>query len=230
VKAASRRRERLPLRQRRIIHQVASLLLGYPDDELLARLPLLRAAVTELPPAAAAPLSRVLDHLAGTPPERLRADYVETFDLRRRCCLYLTYYSHGDTRRRGMALLRFTHAYRAAGMDPVATELPDHLAVVLEFAATEDPEAGDRLLREHRAGLELLRLSLQEAASPYADVLVAVGATLPEVDARDRDAVLRLARSGPPTEEVGLEPFGGAAFVPPEAMQGSTHGSTGARR
>ncbi|HLZ36557.1 MAG TPA: nitrate reductase molybdenum cofactor assembly chaperone [Mycobacteriales bacterium] len=219
-------RQPLPVHQRRVVHQVASLLLGYPDDELLARLPLLRAAVAGLRPAAAAPLSRMLEHLAGTPPERLRADYVETFDLRRRCCLYLTYYTHGDTRRRGLALLRFTRAYRAAGMDPVESELPDHLAVVLEFAATGDPDSGDRLLREHRAGLELLRLSLQEAGSPYADVLVAVGATLPEVDARNREAVLRLARSGPPTEEVGLDPYGGEAFAPPEAMGTTTGAAT----
>jgi nitrate reductase delta subunit len=42
--------------------QVASLLLGYPDEELLARLPLLRRVVAELPAAVAGPLGRFLDH------------------------------------------------------------------------------------------------------------------------------------------------------------------------
>ena len=46
-----------------------------------------------------------------------QADYVETFDLRRRCCLYLTYFTHGDTRKRGMALLQFKHLYGRAGHD-----------------------------------------------------------------------------------------------------------------
>ena len=47
---------------------------------------------------------------------RWRAHYVETFDLRRRASLYLTYYAHGDTRERGMALLRLKKLYRAAGL------------------------------------------------------------------------------------------------------------------
>ena len=78
-------------------------------------------------------------HSSHTPPRprrtSSRGDYVETFDLRRRCCPYLTYYAFGDTRKRGMALLRFTHAYRANGFALASEELPDHLAVVCEFAA-----------------------------------------------------------------------------------------------
>ena len=48
--------------------------------------------------------------------DALAARYVETFDLRRRASLYLTYYAHGDTRERGMALLRLKKLYRAAGL------------------------------------------------------------------------------------------------------------------
>jgi nitrate reductase delta subunit len=62
-----------------------------------------------------------------------------------------------------------------------------------------------RLLREHRAGLELLRLALRDAGSPYAAVLDAVSATLPDPSPRDRDAVARLAAQGPPVEEVGMD-------------------------
>lgn len=50
-------------------------------------------------------------------------------------CLYLTYYSRGDTRKRGMALLQFTAAYRTAGFELAAGELPDHLSVLCEFTA-----------------------------------------------------------------------------------------------
>ena len=200
--------------------QAASLLLGYPDEELLARRPLLRRAVAGLPEAAAEPLGRVLDHLDATPQRELAADYVATFDHRRRCCLYLTYYAYGDTRKRGMALLRFKQAYQAAGLDLDDGELPDHLAVVLEFAATGDLEAGRRLLVEHRAGLELLRISLTEAGSPWAPVLDAVSATLPPLTGRTEDAVARLIAEGPPEETVGLAPYGadaaaaGPVFLP----------------
>ncbi|QKW36697.1 nitrate reductase molybdenum cofactor assembly chaperone [Actinomadura sp. NAK00032] len=191
--------------------QAASLLLGYPDEELLARRPLLRRAVAALPAAAAEPLGRVLDHLDATPPQRLAADYVTTFDQRKRCCLYLTYYACGDTRKRGMALLRFQQAYQAAGLDLDGAELPDHLAVVLEFAATGDLAEGRRLLVEHRAGLELLRLSLTEAGSPWAPVLDAVSATLPPLTGRTEDAVAKLIAEGPPEETVGLAPYGAEA-------------------
>lgn len=191
--------------------QAASLLLGYPDAGLLERRPLLRRAVAGLPPQVAGPLARFLGHLDVTPERELTADYVATFDHRKRGCLYLTYYAYGDTRKRGMALLRFKHAYAAAGMLLDDGELPDHLAVVLEFAATGDLAEGRRLLLEHRAGLELLRLALAESASPWTAVLEAVTATLPPLAGRDHDAVARLIAEGPPEEEVGLAPFGGAA-------------------
>jgi len=181
--------------------QAVSLCLGYPDDSLLAAVPLLRQVGS---------LDGFLDHVERTPLARLQADYVATFDLQRRCCPYLTYYSHGDTRKRGMALLRFTHAYRSAGLTPASDELPDHLAVVCEFAA-RDPDAGRALLREHRAAVELLRIALAEAESPYMAVVDALRDALPEPAPRDLARALELARSGPPAEEVGLEPF-----APPE--------------
>ena len=209
--------------------QVASLLLGYPEQTLLDRLPLLRAAAAPLPTELAGPLGRVLDHVETTPLDRQQADYVETFDLRRRCCLYLTYFTHGDTRKRGMALLQFKHLYTRAGMTLADGELPDHLAVVLEFTALGDAARGERLLHEYRPGLELLRVSLEERGSPYAGVLQAVCATLPPVEAADREAVLRLAQQGPPAEDVGLDPYGATPFAPPEYMPQPAAGmSTGA--
>jgi nitrate reductase delta subunit len=106
-----------------------------------------------------------------------------------------------------MALLRFKHAYRAAGVTLGEHELPDHLAVVLEFAATVDPVAGRRLLIEYRPVVELLKLSLHECGSPYASALDAVCATLPELNVADQRRVAELAAQGPPEEEVGLEAF-----------------------
>jgi hypothetical protein len=55
----------LPDRQRAVAYQTASLLLGYPDEGLLARLPVLRRAVEGLPDDVGVPLQRVCDHLAG---------------------------------------------------------------------------------------------------------------------------------------------------------------------
>jgi nitrate reductase delta subunit len=139
--------------------------------------------------------------------------YVETFDLRRRATLELTYYRHGDTRERGMALLRLKKLYRAAGLPMESPELPDHLAVMLAFAALAPDGYGEALLAEHRPAIELLRLSLHDLDSPYAHVLDAIAELLPSLTVGERSEIARLAREGPPDEAVGLEPYG-----PPEAM------------
>ena len=202
--------------------QSASLLLGYPDEGLVARTGMLRDVAAMLPTAVSDPMIAFLDHLDVTALPQLAADYVTTFDHQRRCCLYLTYYQHGDTRNRGLALLRFKTAYREADMVLSDDELPDHLGVVLEFGATADVATARALLLEHRAGLELLRLALQDAHSPWAHVLQAVSATLPPLAGDDREAVLKLAAQGPPAEEVGLAPF-----APPEYMPQSASGGGG---
>ena len=194
--------------------QSASLCLDYPDQALLDAAPLIAEAAAELPPAAGAPLARFVAHVTVTPMPQLTRDYVDTFDLRRRCCLYLTYYSHGDTRKRGMALLRFTHAYRTAGLAVTGGELADHLGIVCAVAARA-PQTGLALLREHRAAVELLAAALHDAQSQYADVVDTIRAVLPEPAPDDLHRALQLAADGPPSEEVGLEPF-----APPEYMGG----------
>ena len=147
------------------------------------------------------------EHLRATPLITAAAEYSETFDWRRRRTLFLTYYTAGDTRNRGMALLDFANTYRAAGVTPPADELPDHLAVLLEFAATVDESAGYRLLCRHRTPIDLLHSGLAKAGSPYAGVISAVSRTLPPATVADLQEARRLAMQGPPAESVGLEPF-----------------------
>jgi nitrate reductase delta subunit len=197
------------------VWQAAALLLAYPDEAGLGSLPVVRRLLEHVPPHRAQAQARVVEHLSSTPPVELQASYVETFDSRRRHNLYLTYFAHGDTRKRGTALLRFKQTYADAGFVLDAEddgELPDHLCVVLEFAATVDPDRGRTLMLDHRAGLELLRISLTETGSPWAGAVQAVCATLPALRGDERDAVRRLAEEGPPAEEVGLAPYGGPAF------------------
>ena len=196
------------------VMRAGSLALGYPDPEWREHLPLLHAAAETVGEPARTHLASFLSAAAARSPGDFQQAYVETFDLRRRCCPYLTYYSCGDTRKRGMALLQFTAAYRAAGFELAAGELPDHLAVLCEFTAAA-PEPGLTLFRKHRAGLELLRTALADAAAPWLDVVDAIRSVLPEPAPRDIQRALDLARSGPPAEEVGLEPF-----APPEYMGG----------
>jgi nitrate reductase delta subunit len=186
----------------------AAWLLWYPDDELVARMPDIRGAVADLPDSTRVPLSSFMDWFAATDLMQVRREYVQTFDMRRKACPYLTYWTHGDTRNRGMAILHFKQAYLDAGFDAGDAELADHLAVVLEFAAIGDQLTGDALLAEHTAAIGLLQSALESVESPYVLVLAAVTATLPEMTPEIAQRMEQIATHGPPVEQVGLEPFG----------------------
>jgi nitrate reductase molybdenum cofactor assembly chaperone NarJ/NarW len=85
-----------------------------------------------------------------------------------------------------------------------------------------DQARGRDLMLDHRAGLELLRLSLQDMGSPWGSLIDAVTATLPLLRGDERDAVRRLAAEGPPEEEVGLAPFAAPQFSPGATTPGET--------
>lgn len=199
--------------QAALLLAVASAALRYPSAAVLDARPELTALPADLPPTAAVrSLRRFLAWWSGVPRLELQQTYVETFDLHKRCSLYLTYYLFGDRRQRGQEFVRFKRLYEAAGWQLTGRELPDYLPLILEFAALE-PDSGGTILHESRVGLELLRQALRSADSPYADLVDAVCLGLPALEDEGWTLVRRLAQEGPPGEQVGLEPFG-----PPEAM------------
>lgn len=194
----------LTARQRRTVHMLASLLLDYPDAQWQERLPLFAQNAAALPRAVAEPLERFIARAREIGASDLQKLYVTTFDLKRKCSLYLSYFATGDTRRRGTALVTFLDAYRAAGWEFDADELPDYLPAVLEFSARSQSDVADALLSAHREGIEVLRAALEGMDSPWADVVRAVTLSLPKVDQATRERVLALVSEGPPTETVGL--------------------------
>lgn len=225
IRAAVRRRSTMTPEEadrRALLLRLLSLLLQYPDPELIDARPALTSVVTALPLSpAATELTAFLGWFAGQEPDAPARHYVEMFDLRRKSSLYLTYYLHGDTRRRGMALLALAQRYRATGWDIDGGELPDHLPVVLEFAALAGPGPGEAPLRLHRRGLELIHRALCDADSPYRHVLGALLTLLPPPSEADLEAVTELAAQGPPTEDVGLDPYGAygdGEFAPPQTF------------
>jgi nitrate reductase delta subunit len=195
-------------------YKLLSLLLQYPDEQLLAARPDILDAVRELPPS---PQREAITHFCAywtdATPSTLAQAYVETFDLQKRSGLYLSFYLYGDTRQRGMALLRLKRLYRAAGLILDGPELPDYLPVMLEFAAFAPSGYGEAVLGEYRAALALLQASLHELGSPYAHLLDALCVGLAEPTLPQQERVRRLIAEGPPSEQVGLEPF-----APPEVM------------
>jgi nitrate reductase delta subunit len=196
--------------------KIASVLLRYPEASVVEARPEIETAVAAIEGTAQRDaLGKFLSWWSARSLGELEADYVATFDLRKRASLHLTFYTHGDTRKRGMALLRLKKLYRAAGFPWSSDELPDFLPAMLEFASLAPGGRGAQLLGEHRAELETLRLALHDAQSPYRHLLDAVAIKLGEVAEPVRARVGELIRNGPPREDVGLEPF-----APPEVIRG----------
>jgi nitrate reductase delta subunit len=203
--------------QDRLVWQAASLLLAYPDDGQAERLDTVEELVDHISGPAAVLLEQSLAALRARDPMTAATDYVETFDMPRRNTMYLTYWTAGDTRNRGKEMLVFATAYRDAGVDPPRKEAPDHLPVVLEFAATVDPEVGRQLLTDHRVPIDVLHDALADAQSPYQHTVAAVCQTLPAATDQEVRRAERLAKAGPPAEAVGLQPF--TLTVPPKRTE-----------
>jgi nitrate reductase molybdenum cofactor assembly chaperone NarJ/NarW len=189
-----------------VVRQAAAVCLGYPEPEVIATSDLIRAALVEKAPRQAEAFEPLLADWESSELGAIQTHYVDVFDLSRKHSLYLSYWTDGDTRRRGEVLAAFKQRYRRSGfLVDTRGELPDYLPMVLEYAAIVDPVDGTALLQEYRSSVELLRLALVERRTPYAGVVTAVCGTLPGASPADRKAVMAMAAAGPPTERVGLK-------------------------
>lgn len=235
--------------QRRVVRMACSLLLVYPDAPASSRtadgsaadgtaaggeqsfadkLAAVRMELDGLPAAIAEEFTAFCDAADQMGLRALQEHYVETFDQRRRCALSLTYFTHGDTRGRGQALLAFREALREAGFDQAREELPDYLPVVLELCALDETGTGEGLLSVNREGIEVIRTALRSAHSPYAHLLEALIRTMPEADEKTLAAYQALIEQGPPTELVGVgnldavpSPFSGTQAGIPNQFSGA---------
>src|SRR5690625_230767 len=190
--------------------QAASLLLGYPDSELISRLDFIEQAVAQTPLAAL--FAPTIEHLRSGDVYDLQSFHVQEFDLSRRHAMHLSYWTDGDTRKRGEVLAAFKQIYRDSGLlVDLNGELPDHLPMVLEFTACGDYERGLELLNKYRAGIELLRLGLRRDEVPHEGVIEAICNCLVGPMASSRVEVQRLYGTNftdaPPIEQVGLETY-----------------------
>lgn len=191
-----------------VVYQVASVLMRYPDTDIYAMLPELRALAAEIQhEQLVAAIDAVKDWYDSAPLEEVAASYVQEYDLSRRHSFHLSYWTEGDTRRRGEALTRFKKMYRDSGMvTNLHGELPDYLPLVLEFTALVDSRAGRASLQAYRASLELLRLALRDDHLAFYQLIQCVCDTLPGESPETAQEIQKMARANPPEESVGLNP------------------------
>ncbi|WP_394280848.1 nitrate reductase molybdenum cofactor assembly chaperone [Corynebacterium sp.] len=194
--------------QRRLTAMIGALLLRYPGEGHWDILRAVSEQVDLLPGPIAEQFHIFLDAARSFGPRGLEVHYVESFDQRRRCSLFLSYYAVGDTRQRGAAILAFRQQLQGLGLEETTDELPDHLCVILEAVAQthgEQHENAVEMISSHRDGIEVLRSALEHIGSPYAHVVVAICMALPQIDEETIDRYVDLIRSGPPAELVGID-------------------------
>ena len=186
-----------------VVFQAAALCLNYPESDLLDRVDVIEAALAGT--EAAGSFAPVMAHLRGENLRELQSFHVQEFDLSRKHALHLSYWTEGDTRRRGNVLADVKQVYRDSGLvvSP-GGELPDYLPMVLEFAV-HDPERGGGLLKRFRASVELIRMGLITDALPHAGVLQAICARLPGESPQTHAEVQARFGQVQPVEFVGLE-------------------------
>lgn len=153
-----------------------SVLLTYPETELQQAVPHIRAVLQEglLPAASVAAIEPLLESLANQDIYNLQERYVLLFDRSRTLSLNLFEHVHGESRDRGGAMVDLLETYRAGGFDLAASELPDHLPVLLEFLSTQDKQQAYEILQDAGHILVALAERLKRRKTPYAAVLQAL--------------------------------------------------------
>ena len=157
--------------------RVLARLLGYPDAELRAHLPLLREALhaeAALPATRLAELDALMAQLARADALDAEGDYVQLFDSGRRTSLHLFEHVHGDSRERGPAMIDLAQTYEKAGLYLAAGEMPDYLPVVLEFASTQPAREAAGFLAEIAHLVNAIFAALEQRGSRYASVMGAL--------------------------------------------------------
>ena len=187
--------------------RVLARLLDYPSDAMLDALPELLDALTSeraLSPARQAEIEALVAVLQRGERYAVQARYVESFDRGRATSLHMFEHVHGDSRERGPALVDLQQTYQAGGMFFDASELPDYLPVVLEFASTQPPAVAREFLAEMAHILNAIHTALIKRDNlPYA---AAIGAVLELAGEKPQAVSITVDE---PLDEAWLEP---AAF------------------
>ncbi len=209
-------------------YQILSLLLQYPDAELVGALPELDEALAARP-AWRERLQPLLAHLGATKLIDLQQDYVATFDRNPSHSLHLFEHIHGESRDRGQAMVDLLAEYRKHGLEMVGDDLPDYVPLFLEFLAQLDNDAALPLLGDAVHVLAHVGRKLAANASPYAAIFALLedaspvpAEVLTEPPVRDMDEALETFGPGADGVEPLLKTAAGpqpVRFYPKHATQ-----------
>ncbi|TRL37549.1 nitrate reductase molybdenum cofactor assembly chaperone [Rhizobium straminoryzae] len=190
-----------------IAFKIASLLLSYPDQDLMAALPELKAALARRDVAEPVRLlfSRLIDDLARLDLLEAQERYVHLFDRSRSLSLHLFEHVHGEGRDRGQAMVDLKTMYEGRGFEIDAREMPDYLPLFLEFLSVLPSEEAHELLAQTAHIVAAIGARLKKRPSVYANAFAALSLlTRSEPDAALLSALL-LAEEDDPDDLEALD-------------------------
>ncbi|MEK6204531.1 MAG: nitrate reductase molybdenum cofactor assembly chaperone [Amylibacter sp.] len=154
-----------------------SLILSYPTQELQEAMPEIGgvlASDTRLTGAARRALRLIVTALSARDIYALQEAYVSLFDRSKSISLNLFEHVHGESRDRGGAMVSLVETYREAGFDPISSELPDHLPVLLEYLALQSTDEAKDVLADAAHIFEVISTRLERRESSYAAIFAAL--------------------------------------------------------
>ncbi len=172
------------------IYKILSVLLEYPEQELIDHLPEISQWVSDtkdIDKQERSTLQAFLKQMENKPLIDLQAEYVKTFDMVPEHSLHLTHHLFGDDKNRGPALIDLGELYKDYGVEVSESvkELPDYLPLILEFAAYLDSNESTVFLSDAKKVFGVLKDNLKKVASPYSDLvsIIAGRANLTRIEA-----------------------------------------------
>ena len=161
-------------------YKALSALLSYPSAELQAASSEITSILAKegiLSQSAQDAIQPLLTEMATWDIYDLQERYVLLFDRSRTLSLNLFEHVHGESRDRGPAMVDLVETYQAGGFEMAATELPDHLPILLEFMSTRPAAEAMELLQDAGHIIAALGERLTRREAPYAAIMFALAET-----------------------------------------------------
>jgi len=166
--------------------KVLSLLLSYPEAEMLAALDEMAAVVEQenlLQDDHKKLVLALIDAYRGVDLLDVQEDYVALFDRGRFLSLHIFEHVHGESRDRGQAMVNLLQMYEAHGFEMSTHELPDYIPLFLEFLSQQEQAEAVQLLHDAMPVLSLLGARLTERGSEFGAIFDALSGFAGEPEA-----------------------------------------------
>ena len=168
--------------------KVLSLLLGYPEAEMLEALDEMAAVVERenlLPDDHKKAVLALIDSYRGADLLDSQERYVALFDRGRFLSLHIFEHVHGESRDRGQSMVNLLQMYEAHGFEMSSHELPDYIPLFLEFLSQQEQAEAVQLLHDAMPVLSLLGARLSERGSEFSAVFDALAGFAGDPEALD---------------------------------------------